>query len=186
MSQKPLYEVLILRTGELDKRERVKGPGSLGGTEAVTSRIISLLKVWQWLRCWVIILPDRIWKSKKWNENCIHIQMETSPLVPAWFSIMGGYVYLCLLHRKLDRTSWCLCKGEHLVCYSADSMKPVFVLSVGQKKNLDSINNSIHQKNTLWSIHIMLSDGSAPIWPITWSIFTILFSEYIIVYILHP
>lgn len=44
-SQKQLYEVLILRTAVLDKRQRVKGAGSLGGTEAVSSRMISIEEV---------------------------------------------------------------------------------------------------------------------------------------------
>lgn len=41
-SQEPLYEVLILRTADLDKREKVKGAGSLGGTEAVSGSMISM------------------------------------------------------------------------------------------------------------------------------------------------
>lgn len=42
----------------------------------------------------------------------------------------GGRVYLCLLQKKLDRAAQGFCKAEHhkyLVCYSADSLRPVFV-----------------------------------------------------------
>lgn len=44
----------------------------------------------------VIVVLDRIWKSRKWKEKCIHIQMETSPHVPTQFSIMEGmHIYVC-------------------------------------------------------------------------------------------
>lgn len=63
-----------------------------------------LLKGWQWVRFGVIVLLDRIWKSRKWNENSIHIQMETSPHVHARFSIIEDmYIYVC---SKGNWTGW--------------------------------------------------------------------------------
>lgn len=81
--------MLILRT--------VKGGGSLGGTEVVSSTMLSIdavavSEVWGYRFAWQNLEK----KSRKWNENGIHIQMKTSPHVPAQFSIMEDmYIYVC-------------------------------------------------------------------------------------------
>lgn len=91
-----------------------------------------LLKRWQWVRFGVIVLLDRIWKSRKWNENCIHIQMKTSPHVPARFFNYGDmYIYVCSKRNwtgppdAFVRLSICCV----ILLTVADSPRPVFVLS---------------------------------------------------------
>lgn len=87
------HEVLILRTAGLDKRERVKGAGSLGQTNAVSSRMISIERV-TWVRFGVIVLLE-FEKAEKEMRTAFIFKWRQVPICLHSFQLWGICIFIC-------------------------------------------------------------------------------------------
>ena len=106
-----------------------RGAGSSGGTEAMSSRMISIEGVVV-TGVWGYRFARRNLKKQKMKwELYSYSNADKSPYAGTVFNYQG-YVYLYLWQRKLDRASRCFCKTEHhkySVCHS-HSQRYVFAL----------------------------------------------------------